>query len=444
MAFRFSKRIKIAPGIKVNVGLRGVSASVGGRGGSVNISKRGVSAGASIPGTGLSYRKNLSSSSSQRAMQREQKTIERIEKEEQRAEALSCVQILLDKETGVVSVNDGNGEPLKGKEKTLFWEQQSERIEDWLIENADEINGDVDLLNNIHFDMPSADSEPEYQHSNFDRAEPVEPSPVKQISFPIERKAESLGFFAGLFASKKKLHQEKTEQLAENFKQAVEKYEEDTTLLVNEHKEKVAEWQSNLDVWQKSEATHNSEQEKKAKQFAKDIRTDENLMDSILANEIESIEWPRETLISYSIVNNAESVWLDVDLPEIEDLPQKVASLSANKRRLTIKNKAKKQLQLEYAHHIHAIALRLSAYCLFAVPTAQEVVISGYSQRLNSATGHVNDDYLYSIKFTRAGMLELNYKDIESIKPIDAVERFEHVRKMTATGIIKEIQPFEI
>ncbi len=444
MAFRFNKRIKIAPGINVNVGLRGVSASVGGKGGSVNVSKRGVSAGTSIPGTGLSYRKNLSSSSSQRALQREQKATERLEKEQEREEALSKIKILLDKETGVVTINDGNGEPLKGKEKTIFWEQQSQRVEEWLIDNAEEINGDVDLLKNIHFDMPSPDSEPEYAYVEFDISKPSEPAPIKQVSFPHEETVEPLGFFARLFASKKKKHQDKINELNNAFKQAVQKYETDISELEREHSIKVKGWEEEVINWKADNQKHNTEQEANAVQFKRDLKTDERLMDSILASEIESIEWPRETLISYSIENEGKSVWLDVDLPEIENFPDKVAKLSANKRRLTIKNKAKKQLQLEYAHHIHAIALRLSACCLFAIPTADEVVISGYSQRLNSGTGHVNDDYLYSIKFNREGMKVLNYNDIESIDPITTIEAYEYLRKMTATGVMKDIKPFEI
>lgn len=350
MGFRFSKRVKIAPGIKVNIGLRGVSASIGGRGASVNVSKRGVSAGASIPGTGISYRKNLSSSSNRRTLQREHKALERIEKEQERKEALSKIKMLLDKETGVVTINDANGEPLKGKEKSMFWEDKSEIVEDWLIDNADEINGDVDLLNNIHFDMPSPDLEPEYAFVNFDKNKPAQPTPMEQISYPCQETVEPLGFFSGLFAGKKKKHQERIVQLEDNFKQEVQKYETDMATLASEYSEKVNIWESKLSNWQEDKEKHNVEQEANAVKFSRDIKTDECLMDSILALEIESIEWPRETLISYSIEDNGKSVWLDVDLPEIEDIPQKLAKLSANKRRLTIKNKAKKQLQLEYAH----------------------------------------------------------------------------------------------
>lgn len=53
--FRFSKRIKILPGVSINLSKSGVSASVGPRGAKINIGKRGVRANVGIPGTGMSY-----------------------------------------------------------------------------------------------------------------------------------------------------------------------------------------------------------------------------------------------------------------------------------------------------------------------------------------------------------------------------------------------------
>ena len=57
MAFRFQKRIKIAPGVRLNVSKSGVSTSLGGSGGTVNLSSKGVRTTAGIPGTGLSWSK---------------------------------------------------------------------------------------------------------------------------------------------------------------------------------------------------------------------------------------------------------------------------------------------------------------------------------------------------------------------------------------------------
>ena len=56
MAFLFRKRIRILPGIWLNLSKRGVSTSIGGKGLTVNIKDGKVRTTASIPGTGLSYR----------------------------------------------------------------------------------------------------------------------------------------------------------------------------------------------------------------------------------------------------------------------------------------------------------------------------------------------------------------------------------------------------
>ncbi|MEA3192695.1 MAG: hypothetical protein QOD26_1028 [Betaproteobacteria bacterium] len=55
MGFRFSKRFRILPGVRVNVSKSGVSTSVGPKGLSVNLRDDAVRTTASIPGTGVSY-----------------------------------------------------------------------------------------------------------------------------------------------------------------------------------------------------------------------------------------------------------------------------------------------------------------------------------------------------------------------------------------------------
>lgn len=55
MAIRFRKRIRILPGVWLNVGKSGVSTSIGGKGVTVNLGERGTRTTLSVPGTGLSY-----------------------------------------------------------------------------------------------------------------------------------------------------------------------------------------------------------------------------------------------------------------------------------------------------------------------------------------------------------------------------------------------------
>ena len=59
MGFRFQKRIRILPGVRINLSKSGVSTSLGPRGADVNIGKDGITANAGIPGTGLSYRQKV-------------------------------------------------------------------------------------------------------------------------------------------------------------------------------------------------------------------------------------------------------------------------------------------------------------------------------------------------------------------------------------------------
>lgn len=68
MAFRFRKSIKLAPGVKLNLGKKSVGVSVGGKYGGVSYNSRnGARARVSAPGTGLSYTTSLNSKSSSKA-----------------------------------------------------------------------------------------------------------------------------------------------------------------------------------------------------------------------------------------------------------------------------------------------------------------------------------------------------------------------------------------
>ena len=62
MGWRFRKSFRLAPGVRLNLGRRGItSMSVGRRGATVNLGKRGVTGTVSIPGTGLSYQHRFTS-----------------------------------------------------------------------------------------------------------------------------------------------------------------------------------------------------------------------------------------------------------------------------------------------------------------------------------------------------------------------------------------------
>ncbi|MEH6530909.1 MAG: hypothetical protein V7735_06135 [Photobacterium frigidiphilum] len=261
---------------------------------------------------------------------------------------------------------------------------------------------------------------------------------------PQRTEIPNIGFFARLFEGNRKKHEEMVKQTELEFSDALRVWEKHTAYNGNAYQRTLEAWKDKVSDWRLAKDAHDEDEKTKETNFSTAIRTDLKLMEDVLEVELSSLDWPRETMVDFQIEGNGKAIWIDVDLPEIEDLPQKVAALSANSRKLNIKNKAKKLLQLEYAKHIHGIALRLAGYTLSTLPASKLVVVSGYSQRLNSKTGHVDDEYLYSIKFTRSGVEQFNFSDIEKLDPVEATNLFEHERKMTVTGVLKVIEPFEL
>lgn len=57
---RFQKRIKLLPGVKLNLSKSGISASIGRPGATLNVGSKGAKVTGGIPGTGLSHTKQLS------------------------------------------------------------------------------------------------------------------------------------------------------------------------------------------------------------------------------------------------------------------------------------------------------------------------------------------------------------------------------------------------
>ena len=434
MAFRFRKSFKIAPGVRVNIGKSGLSSiGVGPRGASMSFGKSGTHSNVGIPGTGISFRNKVGGTSSKREEQRIQRLQEKLEQEERRIESLSKVSLNLDEEKGSLTILNAFNEPLSRKDLKLMWEQKRNFIQEWLQDEATKINGDINLLENIYLDTPNPNNiSLSYKAKKYSIEKP------QKLHMPDEPELElpSLGFFASLFKSKREAYQKEIKELEKLFDKELLEWKSKKNKIISEY-EKV------LLSWDKNKSDFENNQKYYEENFDSLIHSDIELMENLLEEVFDSISWPKETLISYEIDNEGEIVWIDLDLPEIEDLPQKVASLSASGKKLNIKNKAQKQLRIEYAKHIHGIAFRLAGFVFATLPKSKTVIISGYSQRLNSAIGKIEDEYLYSYKVDRENFSKIDFNALEMVDSIQSLDSFEHTKKMTATGIFKEISPFE-
>jgi len=69
MSLRFRRRIKIIPGVHLNISRSGISTSVGVRGASLTLGKQGTYLNTGIPGTGVSWRGRISEPASTKTTQ---------------------------------------------------------------------------------------------------------------------------------------------------------------------------------------------------------------------------------------------------------------------------------------------------------------------------------------------------------------------------------------
>ena len=165
-------------------------------------------------------------------------------------------------------------------------------------------------------------------------------------------------------------------------------------------------------------------------------------MERWLEENLQDISWPRETLISLEIAEQGQHIRLDVDLPEIEDMPSKTAAVPARGLKLSVKDLPAVQVRKRYMAHVHGVGFRIIGETFAALPCARRVTLSGFSQRHDTATGEVRDDYLYSVSVARDDWERIDFEQLARIDVVESLAQFDIRRQMTKTGIFKPVEPF--
>ncbi len=152
---------------------------------------------------------------------------------------------------------------------------------------------------------------------------------------------------------------------------------------------------------------------------------------------IADMELPVEFSIDLDYDEKAGLLHLDIDLPEIEDLPQRKTNILKSGK-VSIKDKSKRELTSQYAHCVTGLLFFFAGEAFNISPKVQKVVASGYTQRINGRTGHEEDDYVASVRFERSFFSKLNTK---ALQPTEAIRGFEHRFETYADGRLKTIEP---
>lgn len=395
MAIRFRKSIKLAPGVRMNLSGGGLSWTLGPRGASIGIGKRGTYLNSGIPGTGLYMRQALSGDSSA-----PRQATARPTPQTTRVSLTAAVR-----DDGTVAFTDENGSPVSEEMIAAAKKQKGDAIRALIQKKCDEINGQFEALGMLHLDVPPAHQPPAYTPQAFGTPQPVPP------------RSKVPSFFDKLFKSR-------------------------LSRIEAQNATAHAAYLADLAEWQKTRAVFEAAEDQKRELVEMAVAGNPESMETFFAEVLNDIVWPRETEVSFEVRDEGRELAFDVDLPELEDMPAKTASVPQRGYRLSVKELSSTAVQKLYAQHVHSIGFRLLGEAFGMLPTIQRVTLSGYSQRESKATGHEVDEYLFSVRVQRDQWESINFDALDSVDVIEALSCFEMKRQMTKTGIFTPVQPF--
>jgi len=426
---RFRRRLKICKGVSLNFSGSGISTSIGFRGASITMGKNGVYANYGIPGTGIYNRQKIAGGSTSRSDNSSSSG----------SKVFVRFSMNLDDNNNPI-VMDQNGVPitddilLSAIKRTPEYKQGVHVLSQRVIDQIAEKDSDfIEIYK--HTERPVTERavlaalneiQPEvYEKNTYCKDEPT----IDEIKTQLEEESKAKISSILFWTTKRKREQFIDSNLQQRFDEIHSK-------------------------WAKEKKEFEDYEDEFKKEFdelrLKECEEKKNAMKAVLAGEVSYVEQkiqkiisqiklPVEFSVDYEYHPEESTLLVDLDLPEIEDMPNEIArTLKSGK--VSVRTKSQKQTAQEYATCVCGLAFFFSGM-LFNVSTKINWIrISGYTQRLNPKTNTINDDYVFSVKFNRDDFSHLDYK---KINPVESLMRFPHLLNLTATYKMKTIDPLQ-
>ena len=145
---------------------------------------------------------------------------------------------------------------------------------------------------------------------------------------------------------------------------------------------------------------------------------------------LSNMELPVEIAVNYEYNEDKGLMLIDLDLPEIEDMPREQADYDSSGH-LVVKYKTDKDNYSDYEQCIYGLAFYLAGLCFNLTTRINFIEISGYTQKTDIMSGGTIDTYVYSVLFDRKNFRKL---DFNMIDPIRAFNSFPHIVNKESNG----------
>lgn len=410
MGFRFQKRVRVAPGLRLNISKRGVSTSVGRRGASVTLGKRGLYGNVGIPGSGMSYRTKLDKKTGRTSKntwhQKETKSMP------------TTASLKFDKQSYSLVFVDENNERVPTSVEREIKREFRDDIQKIYEQKEQEINEQTTKLLHLHkqtFPLKTSQQLRQFalQSIQFNTHRPSEKEIFNEVKAEFEEQLSFLQKLKLLLPSERKS-------------------------FLNRVKEKATtEFRKEMDYFTQSKEEFEEKQQQQLKLVEKVIEGNKEAIELWLEHYLADLDFPLETNVCFNVLSPS-TIYLDVDLPQMDEIPLTKASILKSGK-LKVENKSQREMREHYAIMVGGTALHLCSFLFSILPTCETIIVSGYTQVKNETTGHLDDQYIYSLKVDREVFYSLN---ISEVHPIAAFENFEPIMNATKTYIFKEIEPY--
>jgi hypothetical protein len=427
---RFRKRIKICKGLSINLSKSGASLTFGGKGASVNIGKKGAYLNTNIPGTGLYNRQKIGGQPKKKVQ-----SIKGLSTKENR-KITYRITISLD-EAGKPIIKNEQGNIITDINLIRQFKRQDnykEIVRKLIISRREQINKANCTFIEIYKQTPTIKEMKSYEAQlnelkceeyileEFSKEEPS----LERIK--IELQSQSNNPIKKILFWKKDNESNKDPELI--YKRELSKWQEEKKVF-NDKEQEQREIEDN-----KNREAYNQ----RRNELMKILTNTETHIAKKIESFLGDLVLPVEFAIDYQYYENSNMLCVDLDLPEIEAIPKKKASLLSNGN-LSIKSKNQKELKEDYARCVTGLAFYFAGNLFNMSPKINDIVISGYTQRLSKRTGRIEDEYVYSIRFDRDTFKGLQ---IRLIDPIEAIKNFNHRMNIASTYDLMVIEPLGI
>lgn len=393
---RFRKSVSLGGLGKVNFSKSGVSLTVGGKGMSTTFGKKGTYVNYGIPGTGIYNRKKVSGGKT--TSQRSGVSSIQGEPVYEPLNVPSKPIEMIFLEDGTVIFKEENGNPITDQ-RVINRLKNSDEVKAQIAElsktRMEMYNDDIDKIINVQklsdevysFDAYSSKIV-ELKRQGYTPKTFFVPKPtIEDVVADLAREAETT--ITAKFGKAK----------------LIQRYIDETK--DQEYENRLKQWIDEKRQFEKEEEASAAEYDENILLMERIANKDREATDIAITQWLSTIQFPFDFNVEFAFVEGKDILFVDLDLPEIEDMMTKKAQQMANGI-VKMKEKSQKEIKADYSTCVFGLAVYFASNLFNIAAFVPHIIISGYTQRRNSK-GDVQDDYIYSILFDREKFIGMDY-----------------------------------